>query len=432
MLDGTPLWSMTAPPGPECPALGSVVSAEVAVLGGGFGGLSAALHAARLGKQTVLLEAGAIGSGATGRTNGQVIPVLKKEAPEALLKRYGKKRGPGVVRLVRDSAATLFSLVVEYDIDCEANRQGWLQPAVSQKQLERVTRCARSWAEQGARLEILDRQATANALGSEFYLGGWRALDGGSVQPLGLARGLARAAIREGAQLFEHSPADAVRKTDTGWRIDVGEHAVLAQNVLLATAADTARLAPEMSRQVVPAYFYQVATRPLANADKLLPGCGAMSDAQGDLYFFRKDAAGRLVTGGTFVIARHWEDRLPAQIQQRLDHVFPNLGAWEVETQWAGKVAMTDDFFPRLAQLGEGFFGWIGCNGRGVALSVSMGRELAQLAAGGSAAASALPVEKPAAFPLRELAPVGVGAALMSMRAGDQVQRLKARRQRTD
>ena len=427
-VEGTPLWSMTAPSGPDCAPLGQDVTADVAVVGGGFGGLSAALHAAKAGHDTVLLESGAIGSGASGRTNGQVIPVLKKESPAALIKRYGEERGPAVVRLIRDSAETLFSLVRDYAIDCEANQQGWLQPAVSPKQLDRVTRCAEAWAEQGARVDILDRGETADALGSTFYRGGWRARDGGSVQPLGLSRGLARAAIDEGARIYEHTPADAVRQSPSGWRIAVGDHSVTARCVLLATAADTAGLAPDLSRQVVPACFYQVATRPLENAAALLPGCGAMSDAQGDLYFFRKDAAGRLVTGGTFVVSRNWQRRLPAQIQRRLDHVFPDLGDWQAETRWSGRVAMTDDFFPRLAQLGDDFYGWIGCNGRGVALSVSMGRLLAELAAGAEHASLSLPLERPAAFPLRELAPVGVGAALISMRASDQVNRFQGRR----
>jgi glycine/D-amino acid oxidase-like deaminating enzyme len=329
--------------------------------------------------------------------------------------------------VVGKSADKLFSLVRDYGIDCEANQRGWIQPAVSQKQLERVRRCAESWSTQGANVEILGAKATAAALGSDFYRGGWRAVDGGSVQPLALARGLAMAAISEGARVCERSPVSAIDKVAEGWRLKIGQHSVIAEKVILATAADTAGLAPELSNQIVTAYFYQLATEPLEKGPALLPGCGAMSDAQGDLYFFRKDAAQRLITGGTFIVTRNWKRRLRSQVQQRLDHVFPDLGEWRIETQWSGYVAMTYDFFPRLAELGQNCFGWIGCNGRGVALSVSMGEQLAQLVAGQRHEDLSFPIETHAALPFRKLAPVGVAASLMSLRTSDCLQRLQNR-----
>ena len=359
-------------------------------------------------------------------TNGQVIPTLKKESPDALLQRYGVAQGNRVANLLSRSAETLFELVSEYEIACEANQGGWVQPAVSKRQLDRILRCADAWARQGANVEILNRSQTASALGSDFYLGSWRATEGGSVQPLALARGLADAALAEGVRIFENSAATSIEGAGSGWRVRVGRYCISARQVLMGAAADTAALAEPLSKQIVPAYFYQLATRPLANGKLLLPGCGATSDAQGDLYFFRKDVQERLITGGTFILTRDWQQRLRAQVQKRLDHVFPEIGDWEIETQWSGYVAMTADFYPRFAKLGNNFYGWIGCNGRGVALSISMGKQLAHLAAGRSIHELAFPLETHGAFPFRSLAPVGVAATLTAMRLRDRLQRWDA------
>ena len=101
--------------------------------------------------------------------------------------------------------------------------------------------------------------------------------------------------------------------------------------------------------------------------------------------------------------------------------MFPDLGMWGIDTQWSGYVAMTVDMFPTLAKIGEGFYGWIGCNGRGVALSVSMGKELAKLVSGQRQEDLAFPVEKRMAFPFRALAPIGIAGALISMRLRDRI-----------
>lgn len=424
-----PIWETTAPSGPQFQSLDQDITTDIAVVGGGFTGLSAVLDLAKNKANVALFETDEIGSGASGRNNGQVIPTLKKEDPKALLKRYGPVHGPRVITSVRDSANLVFSLIKQHDIDCEVNQGGWIQPALTSNQLETVKRRAESWEQQDANVELLDRQQTADALGSDFYIGSWRANEGGSIQPLAYARGLAQAALDHGARIFSRSAVTLIERTSDSWKLGVGKHIVKSQRIILATAVNTHILAPELAGQIIPATFYQLATRPLSPDinEKVLPDCASMSDLQGDIYFFRKDAAGRLVTGGTFIFSRNWQRRIVNLVKRRLDHVFPHIEHFETEAQWSGQVAMTIDAFPRISELGPGFFGWVGCNSRGIALSTLIGIQLAKLVTDAPPQDQPFPLESFLKVPLRSFAGVGIAAVLIGARTKDSIGRLRTK-----
>lgn len=427
---GKSIWLMTCRYKLNYLQMESDISTDVAVIGGGFSGLSAALRLAERGKQVTLFEAGALGSGASGRTNGQVIPTLKREDPGAISKRYGPVYGPRVVSAVRDSAKLVFSLAEKYEIACGANSGGWVQPAMTPMQYETIARRAAAWAEAGAEVDILDRQQTSTVLGSDYYRAAWRANSGGSIHPLDLCGGMARAATSLGAGIYTNSPVNSIRRANDGWVLRCNDRAVLAGRVLLTTAADTGALGPSLSNQIVPINFYQLATKPLQSqlAVSLLPRCGSTSDLHGDIYFFRKDAQGRLITGCTFIRNRGWRSRIVPLIRRRLWRVFPQVGNFEAETVWSGSVAMTLDGFPRIAQLGEGFFGWIGCNSRGIALSITLGRQLADLALGRGCDELPFPIEKHVALPFRFFSGTAVAAAIAAARVKDWIVHSQIRR----
>jgi len=192
------LWAATACAAPETPPLEGECTTDVAVVGGGFTGLSAALHLAEGGARTILLEAAEPGWGASGRNGGQVICGLKLD-PDELIAKYGAERGERLVEFAGGAADLVFDLVSRHEIDCHAERSGWIQGVHATSKMPLAERRAEQWARRGARTEVVSRQRMAELTGTERYAGGWIDHRGGVLQPLSYARGLAAAARRASA-----------------------------------------------------------------------------------------------------------------------------------------------------------------------------------------------------------------------------------------
>lgn len=399
------LWAATAPPGPASEALAGDITADVVVVGAGYTGLSTALHLAERGVSVAVVEAAVVGWGASGRNNGQVIPTHPRFDPEHFVAMLGPEKGEAYAALVRDSAAYTFDLIRRHGIDCEAQQNGWIQPAHRPGRVALSRRRAEQWASRGAPAEFLDRQRTAAITGSDFWHGGWINRDGGHINPLAYARGLARAAVGAGVRLFEQSPATALAREGRRWKVSTPAGSVTADQVVLATNAYSDDLWPGFRQTVIPVRSYQMATRPLGQNVRrsILIGNVALSDTQGDLHFFRFDRDGRLVSGGALVVHAGHDARLRRRIGKRLARVFPQIGSGAGDVQfdylWNGYVGITADRMPHLHELAPGVVAWIGCQGRGVALASILGRELAHWAATRSAEDMPLPLSPLAPIP---------------------------------
>jgi len=403
------IWAATAPSRIPAAPLSSDTEADVAIVGGGFTGLSAALHLAKRGKKVVLLEANAVGWGASGRNNGQVIPTMTAAEPDAIAKRYGDA-GERFAKLIGNSADTLFSIVRNEQIEAEAEQTGWFQPAHSPGRIKLSQARVEAWKRFGFPAEYLDSASTSKLLGSDFWYGGMFNPTGGHINPLALARGLARAAERHGAIIHEQSPVTSFERKGDHWEVRTGSATVRAKGFLLATNAYTGEikesLAPRLARTIVPVLSWQMATAPLSDNLRamILPGRQAVSDTRGDLRFFRYDARNRLITGGVVMGNYNVADRVKQKAARNLAEAFPALGQPEMTHVWSGYIGMTWDRFPRVHQLGTNGWAWIGCNGRGVALGTAMGREFARALDGEPLQELALPVSKPAPLPFHSIA----------------------------
>lgn len=394
------LWAATAPPPPPTQRLVGTARTGVAVVGGGFTGLSAALHLAEAGVPVTLLEAAEIGWGASGRNNGQVIPTLSRVDPDDIAasvapENGGRDKGEALVALIRDSAALTFDLIRRHGIEAEAVQNGWIQPAHRESRLKLSEKRAAQWGSRGAPVRVYSRAEMAALTGSDTWFGGWGNATGGRINPLGLARGLAAAAIRAGAVIHTATPVTGIEKTSAGWQVTTPGGTLTADRVIVATHAYTGDIWPGLKRTIVPVRSYQMATSVLSDNIRktILPEGHALSDTQGDLYFYRFDANGRLVTGGGLIVPFGWERRIRDRITERVRRVFPQVGDVTFDYVWWGYVAATADRLPHVYELAPGVLSWTGCNGRGVALAVALGREFASASNGTPLKDIAAPVE---------------------------------------
>jgi glycine/D-amino acid oxidase-like deaminating enzyme len=410
------LWTATAPPGPALPALAGDQTSDVVIIGAGFTGLSTAIHLRETGVAATVIEAAEPGWGASGRNNGQVIPTLAGHDPSAMVKRHGEA-GERFNAVLRDSAAYLFDLVRRHGIAAEAEQAGWVQPVHSPGRFKLAEKRVKEWSALGAPVELLDRAAVSAMTGSDAWFGGFWNRTGGHINPLALTRGLAEVALKLGAVIFVRSPAVSIARANDRWTVKTANGAVTARALVLATNAYTGefeqQLAPEIAREVIPVLSWQMATKPISNnvAKTIIPDRQAMSDTHRELYFARWDARNRLVTGGAAVFPGQGGANLREPVAERLKRLWPQIGDVEFDYVWSGYVGMTPDNllhpevpgFPRIHRLGPSGFAWVGCNGRAVALSISLGRELARATQGAALETLGLPLSEPRPQPFQSV-----------------------------
>lgn len=414
MLAGA-LWAATAPAAPATQSLEGEVRADVAIIGGGYTGLSCALAVALGGAKAVVLEAGVVGYGASGRNNGQVIPTLSRIDPDDVPGKIspesgGAAKGEQLVQLVADSAKFTFDLIRRHNIDCEAVQNGWIQPMHTPGRMRLAEKRVKAWAKRGAPVELLDRAGMEKITGSKFWHGGWENSTGGKLNPLAYVRGLARAAIEAGAVVHTGSPVVSVEHAGNAWRVRTESGSVLADKVVIATHAYgdsfSASLWPKLMQTVFPVRSHQMATQvyPEKVRASVLPEDHACSDSQGDLHFFRWDAHGRLVTGAALAVPLGWRVRAAARAAARVQKVFPQLGHPRFDYVWHGYVGITWDRLPHCHELAPGVLAFVGCNGRGVALATSIGSELAKAVLGANVADLPMPFTPLDPFPAHGIA----------------------------
>ena len=374
------LWATTAiAPPPTAPMLEST-RADVVVIGGGFCGLSTALHLAESGVKVVLLEAREIGFGASGRNGGQVIPGLKFD-PNELISKFGVEDGERIINFAAQTADVVFDLIAKHHLNVPYARKGWIQGSHNDQALEVAASRVQQWSERGAPVRLLNRHEVANILGTNIYTGGWIDERAGAVQPLSYARELARAAITFGAQIYTDSPVTELTKTGSQWLVKTGSGAaVTTDQVVICTNGYSDGLWPNLKKTIVDAVSYLVATEPLpASLKGQIASDGEVcSDARKLLVYFRQDHTGRLLIGGRGPYREPKGIQDWSLLESIMLKMFPQLKGVKIDHRWCGRVAMTRDFLPHIHQPEVGVLIDVGCMGRGVGLQSSMGRALAR------------------------------------------------------
>lgn len=418
---------------PATPPLTGRERFEIVVIGAGLTGLSAALHAANLGATVAVVEANDIGTGASGRSFGQVVPYLKHE-PAHAFKLFGNDLGGRLVATAAGGPAFVFGLIEKHQIACEAVSTGLIFAAHSREGLEKLEHRAAFWRERGVAVNMLDRDGTARAIGGGDYPGALLDHRGGSLNSLAFARGLARVAINSGATIFSQSPVHAIRPgRSTSWQVAAGSGTIAADKVLICTNAYRNQLVPGVTNCVLPIRVHQAASEPLTveAAHDILPGGQALTDTRRLPSGVRLTRDRRLVVtveGPIFASAG-------AKVQgaeQRIAHLFPRLGAVNWSTSWSGWIDMAPDQYPRIFESAPGILAGLGLSGRGLALGPLLGRDLARRAVGTHADDLSFDVAGPHAGPRwHPGAKVVVGGVALQRRWLDRLDAWRTARQTT-
>jgi glycine/D-amino acid oxidase-like deaminating enzyme len=382
------LWSETIPLPSRRPAgQGAPAplpsSTDVAIVGGGYTGLSAARTLARRGVDATVLERHTIGWGASGRNGGQVLPGYKPEMEE-LTQRLGSERASRMFQLSLEAIRHVASLIDEEAIACDFVRCGSITLAVKPSHMHGLKQGAQFMREHmGYHTEILSKEDLAREIGSTLYHGGQLDPSGCSLQPAKYVQGLARAAERAGARLVEAAEVTTIRRTRSGFEVTTPRGTLQARAVLAATNGYTPPALAKLRRRVIPIGSNQIATAPLPaeQARRLVPNGRVFSDTKNLLYYFRLSPDRRMVFGGRASFTPVGTKRIAGILAAGMKEVFPELAGVPIEYAWSGKVAYPIDHLPHAGQL-DGVHYAMGYCGHGVALATYLGSRMGEVLAG--------------------------------------------------
>ena len=377
------LWELTAPAAPLTQQLVGDHTADVAIVGGGFTGNSAALHLAEAGKQVALIEAVDVGFGGAGRNVGLVNAGMWV-MPEVLLKTLTPPYGDRLLDLLGNAPKLVFEIVRKHDIQCEAVPAGTLHCAAGGAGWEEIKAREAQWQARSADVEVLDASRAAELLGTKKYQGALLDRRAGTIQPLAYVRGLASAAQKAGARIFTGSPVQSIERKGDRWRLRTAGGMVEADWVILSTDAYGTGPGDRTRQEQVPLPYFNIATRPLSPdmQARILPEGQGAWDTQLVMTSFRMDQAGRLIYGSIGALRGTGLSIHRAWARRSLEKIFPGIGDVKFEAEWYGTIGMTPDNLPRFHKYAPQMIGFGGYNGRGIAPGTTFGRVLASYVTG--------------------------------------------------
>ncbi|WP_425098955.1 NAD(P)/FAD-dependent oxidoreductase [Tropicibacter sp. S64] len=422
MIDRPSLWTRSADePAPNAALLSPAEgAADAVIVGGGYTGLATALFAAEAGLSVHVLEAREIGAGGSGRNVGLVNAGLWVP-PDDLVRTLGPKVGPAFLDLFGRGPEVVFDLIERHQIRCEPRRNGTIHAAHAPRGLRDLRGRHAAWQRLGAPVELLDAAEISRLSGTGIYHGGLLDRRAGKINPMGFARGLARAALGAGARITTGTPVKALTRDRGGWRIETATGTLSAPQVVLATNAYGGDLWPGLAKAVTHIHFFQVASEPLGEASgHILPEGQGLWDTAPVMTSVTRDAAGRVILGSMGRMIGTPEAGVSARwARRRFGRLFPGMPVPRFTDGWHGRIAMTPDHMPRLCRLDAGLWAPMGYNGRGITTGTLFGRAMAAVLAGAPEQDLPLPVT-----PLERLPAPGLQSRFFDLAfTGNQVLR---------
>jgi gamma-glutamylputrescine oxidase len=376
---------------------------EICIIGGGFTGLSAALHLAQHGRDVLLLEAHRAGWGASGRNGGQVSGGQRVEQDE-LEDMLGVEKARTLWDLAGESMDLVLELIGTHGIDCDF-RPGVLHADHKPRHVPHTEKLAGKLRQEYAceHVRFVPREELRAMLGTTAYHGGMLDMKGGHLHPLNFALGLARAAVAAGARIAERSPVLGYEAGDKGKpvRIRLEGARVEAEHLILACNGYLDDLDAPTARRVMPINNYIIATEPLGEdrARSLIRDDIAVADSKFVINYYRLSADHRLLFGGGESYSGHFPRDIRGFVRKPMLEIYPQLGDVKIDYGWGGTLAVTMNRLPYLANLSPRVLTATGYSGHGVAMATFAGKVLAAMLGGDSHRFGAMAAVPSPAFP---------------------------------
>ncbi|EON14684.1 FAD-binding oxidoreductase [Pandoraea sp. SD6-2] len=364
---------------------------DVAVIGAGFTGLSAALALGKRGASVTVLDAGPIGGGASGRNGGHCNTGVAQDYA-ALSAQLGAERARDCYRAYASAVDTVERVIREEEIDCDYSRRGKLKLAAKPHHLAHLEATAALIARDvDPDVQLIGRADIGDEIGSDAFYGGLLQRHGGQMHMGKFAVGLANAAVRQGARIHEHAPVSQIVKQGDGTYRVVSERGdVIAAQVLVATGPSRHGPFGWYRRRMAPVGSFIIVTEPLGSdtLDRLLPKRRAYVTSRLMHNYFRTTPDHRLVLGGRarFTASEQPSDARSGRIlRANLVQLFPSLAQARIDYCWGGLVDITADRLPRAGQH-DGIYFSMGYSGHGTQMATHMGQIMADVMNGDTAA----------------------------------------------
>ncbi len=359
---------------------------DVAVVGAGFTGLSAALSLAKGGAKVVVLESETIGWGASSRNGGMVLSGLKLGVNK-LISMYGRELTRRMYAASLETIDTVERIVKEENIACDFVRTGHLEVACKKahfddyaRQVEVIDR------EFNHRLRVVARDELREEIGSDIYHGGMVDEASAGLNPARYVAGLGAAAMRAGAEISERTWLRNIQRESrdgaAGFKLNTSRGAIWARHVLVGTSGYTGAATPALRKKIVPIGSFIIATEVLSEAlgHELSPRNRQIYDSKNYLYYYRLTPDNRMLFGGraAFFPETRQTIRKSAEILRRgMVEVYPQLREAKVEYAWGGTLDFCFDMMPHAGQI-DGIHFAVGYAGHGVAMATWQGWKMAE------------------------------------------------------
>ena len=363
---------------------------DMAVIGAGFTGLSAARTLAKCGAKVAVLESETVGWGASSRNGGMVLTGLKLGINK-LISRYGRERTRRMYGVSLDSISCVEQIVQEEKIDCDFSRCGHLEVACKSAHFRSFARQAEVIAREFDHpLRILPRKELPTEIGSSIYHGGMVDDVSAGLNPARYVAGLAWAAVRAGATIFAKSRVQRLeRETQNGapgWRLTTSRGNLWARDVFVGTSGYTGAATPALRTNIIPIGSYIITTEvlPDALARELSPRNRMIFDSKNYLYYYRLTPDNRMLFGGRAAFVPETTDSIrksAESLRRGMIEVYPQLRDTKVEYVWGGTLDFAFDIMPHAGQI-DGIYFAVGYAGHGVAMATWQGQKMAEMILG--------------------------------------------------
>ena len=383
--DPVSIWNTTAvetEPSQNSAVEGQV---DVAIVGGGFTGLSTALHCVERGLSCHVLEASQIGFGGSGRNVG-LVNAAAWLPPQDVRKILGEDDGDRFISHFSRAPDYVFSLIEKYQIQCNATQTGTFHAADGPVGFADLVSRKAEWDRLGEPVDLLSRDEAESYIGSSAFYGALLDRRAGTINPMGYCRGLARVAIAAGALISIGARAKKLQQETGLWRVTTNKGTLMARHVVLGTNAYTDDLWPGLKYSFTKINYFQLATSPLGDRIKhILPQQQGLWDTGKIMFSLRRDDSERLIIGSMGNVMGNQSGGVSHRwAQKKLAHLFPKLGRVDFDEAWQGQIAMTPDHLPHIHKLADNLYSPIGYNGRGITTGTVFGQALADLLTGDS------------------------------------------------